>query len=62
MFATKDQPKHDVQRKAVQPIVVPDKPTDSQGLLDVGSLNQNKDLLVERRQTRTRRNPFAGHQ
>jgi len=36
------------------------KPTDWQGLLDVVALNKDEDLVIERHQTRTRRDPFEG--
>jgi antitoxin VapB len=36
-------------------IVLPLKPTDWQGLIDVVKLNAEEDLLIERRQTNTRR-------
>ena len=43
-------------------VVLSRKPTDWQGLLDVVALNQDDDLLIERRQTFTRRDPFEGSQ
>lgn len=50
-------------------VVLSRKPTDWQGLLDVVALNQDDDLLIERRQTqgdqgdrRDRRDPFQGSQ
>ncbi len=43
-------------------VVLSRKPADWQGLLDVVALNTEEDLLVERRQTRTRRDPFEGFQ
>jgi antitoxin VapB len=43
-------------------VVLSRKPTDWQGLLDVAALNKDEDLVVERRQTRTRRDPFEGLQ
>jgi antitoxin VapB len=39
-------------------VVLSRKPSDWQGLLDVVAGNQDTDLLIERRQTHTRRNPF----
>jgi antitoxin VapB len=41
-------------------VVLSRKPTDWQGLLDVVALNKDEDLLIERRQTHSRRDPFAG--
>ena len=41
-------------------IVLSRKPTDWQGLLDVVALNKDDDLLIERRQTHARRDPFEG--
>ena len=41
-------------------VVLSRKPTDWQGLLDVVALNSGQDLLIERRQTHTRRDPFEG--
>jgi antitoxin VapB len=41
-------------------VVLSRKPTDWQGLLDVVALNADEDLMIERRQTHTRRDPFAG--
>ena len=41
-------------------VVLSPKPTDWQGLLDVVALNSGQDLLIERRQTHTRRDPFEG--
>jgi len=41
-------------------VVLSRKPSDWQGLLDAVALNQNDDLLLERRQTSTRRDPFEG--
>ena len=38
------------------------KPTDWQGLLDVVAQNKEDDLLIERRQTHARRDPFEGCQ
>ncbi|OGB33053.1 MAG: DNA-binding protein [Burkholderiales bacterium RIFCSPLOWO2_12_FULL_61_40] len=43
-------------------VVLSRKPTDWQGLLDVVAQNKEDDLLVERRQTHSRRDPFADHQ
>ncbi len=41
-------------------VVLSRKPTDWQGLLDAVALNADEDLLIERRQTHTRRDPFEG--
>jgi antitoxin VapB len=41
-------------------VVLSRKPTDWQGLLDVVALNAREDMLIERRQTHTRRDPFEG--
>ena len=41
-------------------VVLSRKPTDWQGLLDVVAQNKEGDLLVERRQTHSRRDPFEG--
>jgi antitoxin VapB len=41
-------------------VVLSRKPTDWQGLLDVVALNTQDDLLIERRQTHTRRDPLDG--
>ena len=41
-------------------VVLSPKPTDWQGLLDVVAQNSGQDLLIERRQTHTRRDPFEG--
>jgi antitoxin VapB len=41
-------------------VVLSRKPTDWQGLLDVVALNTDSDLLIERRQTQARRDPFEG--
>jgi len=41
-------------------VVLSRKPTDWQGLLDAVALNKDEDLLLERRQTRARRDPFEG--
>jgi hypothetical protein len=38
------------------------KPTDWQGLIDVVKLNAEEDLLIERRQTNNRRDPFENDQ
>ena len=43
-------------------VVLSRKPTDWQGLLDVVALNKDEDLLIERRQTHARRDPFEGYQ
>ncbi len=43
-------------------VVLSRKPTDWQGLLDAVALNKDEDLRLERRQTRTRRDPFEGFQ
>jgi len=39
-------------------VVLSRKPSDWQGLLDAVALNTNEDLLIERRQTSARRDPF----
>ena len=39
-------------------VVLSRKPSDWQGLLDAVALNANQDLLIERRQTSARRDPF----
>ena len=39
-------------------VVLSRKPSDWQGLLDVVALNASEDLLIERRQTSARRDPF----
>jgi len=39
-------------------VVLSRKPTDWQGLIDVVKRNAEEDLLIERRQTNTRREPF----
>jgi len=39
-------------------VVLSRKPSDWQGLLDAVALNANEDLLIERRQTSARRDPF----
>jgi hypothetical protein len=41
-------------------VVLSRKPTDWQGLLDVVAQNKEDDLLIERRQTHARRDPFEG--
>lgn len=41
-------------------VVLSRKPADWQGLLDAVALNQDEDLLLQRRQTRARRDPFEG--
>lgn len=41
-------------------VVLSPKPTSWQGLLDAVALNQNEDMLIERRQTHTKRDPFEG--
>lgn len=41
-------------------VVLSPKPTSWQGLLDAVALNQHEDLLIERRQTHTKRDPFEG--
>jgi antitoxin VapB len=43
-------------------VVLSRKPTDWQGLLDAVALNKDEDMGFERRQTRTRRDPFEGFQ
>ncbi len=43
-------------------VVLSRKPTDWQGLIDVVKLNAEDDLLIERRQTNTRRDPFETDQ
>ena len=43
-------------------VVLSRKPTDWQGLLDVVAHNKDEDVLIERRQTRARRDPFEGMQ
>jgi antitoxin VapB len=43
-------------------VVLSRKPTDWQGLLDAVAQNKDEDLLIERRQTHSRRDPFAGYQ
>ena len=39
-------------------VVLSRKPNDWQGLLDAVALNASEDLLIERRQTSARRDPF----
>ena len=39
-------------------VVLSRRPPDWQGLLDAVALNKDEDLLIERRQTRARRDPF----
>lgn len=41
-------------------VVLSRKPTDWQGLLDAVALNKEDDVLLARRQTHTRRDPFEG--
>ena len=41
-------------------VVLSRKPSDWQGLLDAVAQNKDDDVLIERRQTRTRRDPFEG--
>ena len=43
-------------------VVLSRKPTDWQGLLDVVALNKDEDLLIERRQSSARRDPFEGYE
>ncbi len=43
-------------------VVLSKRPSDWQGLLDVVAQNQGEELLIERRQTHTRRDPFEGCQ
>ncbi|MFM7633822.1 MAG: antitoxin [Betaproteobacteria bacterium] len=43
-------------------VVLSRKPTDWQGLIDVVKLNAEEELLIERRQTNTRRDPFENDQ
>ncbi len=43
-------------------VVLSRKPTDWQGLIDVVKLNAEEDLLIERRQANTRRDPFENDQ
>ena len=42
-------------------VVLSRKPTDWQGLLDVVAGNDADGLLIERRQTHSRRDPFEGY-
>jgi antitoxin VapB len=41
-------------------VVLSRKPADWQGLLDIVALNKDEELLVQRRQSCTRRDPFEG--
>jgi antitoxin VapB len=41
-------------------VVLSRKPQDWQGLLDAVALNKDEDVLIERRQTHSRRDPFEG--
>jgi antitoxin VapB len=41
-------------------VVLSRKPQDWQGLLDAVALNKDEDVLIERRQTHKRRDPFEG--
>lgn len=43
-------------------VVLSRKPADWQGLLDVVAQNKEEDLVIERRQTHARRDPFEGWQ
>ena len=43
-------------------VVLSRKPADWQGLLDVVAQNKDDDLLIERRQSHARRDPFEGWQ
>jgi antitoxin VapB len=43
-------------------VVLSRKPVDWQGLLDVVAQNQDDDLLIERRQSTARRDPFEDWQ
>jgi antitoxin VapB len=43
-------------------VVLSRKPTDWQGLLDAVAQNTDTDVLLERRQTHARRDPFEGYQ
>ena len=43
-------------------VVLSKRPNDWQGLLDAVIQNQGEELLIERRQTHTRRDPFEGFQ
>nr|WP_319564363.1 AbrB/MazE/SpoVT family DNA-binding domain-containing protein [uncultured Rhodoferax sp.] len=58
-----DVPEVFIRRDALTgDVVLSRKPTDWQGLLDVVAQNKDEDLLVERRQTQARRDPFEGWQ
>ncbi len=58
-----DVPEVFIRRDAITgDVVLSRKPTDWQGLLDVVALNKDDDLLIERRQTHARRDPFEGDQ
>ena len=41
-------------------VILSPKPTSWQGLLDAVALNQDEDMLIERRQAHTKRDPFEG--
>ena len=41
-------------------VVLSRKPQDWQGLLDAVALNKDEEVLIERRQTQSRRDPFEG--
>lgn len=41
-------------------VILSRKPNDWQGLLDVVAANKAEDMLLERRQTHSRRDPFEG--
>jgi antitoxin VapB len=41
-------------------VVLSRKPQDWQGLLEAVALNKDEDLLIERRQKQSRRDPFEG--
>ena len=43
-------------------VVLSRKPTDWQGLLDVVAQNKDENFLLERRQTRAKRDPFEGYE
>lgn len=43
-------------------VVLSRKPTDWQGLLDVVVQNKDENFLLERRQTRSRRDPFESYE
>ena len=50
-----------IRRDAVTgDVVLSRKPTDWAGLLDAVAQNKDEDLLIKRRQTHTRRDPFKG--